>query len=446
MKRLLIIPIILVLIIFSLYSENVEGMDSNRKANLIQETQIEEEILKVYNNSKNEINTTIEVNETREKEFSVEIKGDLNTTKQTVIKLTAVVKNAYNLKACNYFWYENKEILDMGQTLQKAFEKGEHNITLVVKDANGNETNNSVTVRAYNYYSVTELNYDAYYGNLLYTAKVITNHRGQYVLNDNGRYDKSLLTYNKDEKLVSKTVEYYQHPEENRRTEFIYNDVGKCLSSQSFNAEGESVDYMLNVYDENSTLINTRYGTSPDDINENAGLNGKVYYESASYTSIPNTEVNIKEDIVELNDNGQIVYEEHYYGDDKFVNKMMYDEENKLIKVERNTDSFYDSSRTIIEYDKQNNPINKENKYEIKGHSFCHYSSVNTFTNLGQIKSNVSTLLGGECTYIDELKRVYSYDENGRIINIKVSTDNGEIIEGYSTLVVIKEYINEIDI
>ena len=446
MKKLLLVPMVLTLIIFSLYPEEIDGMDTSTKGKVTQEIQLEEEILKVYNNSKNEINISVEENETTEEEFSVEIKGDLNTTKETVITLSAVVKNAEKLEACNYFWYEGKELIDLGATLEKAFDKGDHNITLVVKDANGTETNSSVLLRAYNYHSIRKLNYDPHYGHLLYVERTITNHKGKYVLYDDGTYSKERMTYDDNDKLMERIREYYLYPEENRRTEFTYDNKGNRLASQTFNTEGISINYMLNVYDENSTLINVKYATSPDDIDDSEVVYGNIIYEEAPYASTIYEEVKIPEDIVELNDNGQAIYEERYYGDTKIVNKMTYDEKNKLIKSERSYISKYENGSTTMEYDAKGNPLSVEKKRAMKGHASCHYSSQNTFTDEGQIKSNVSVLLGGECHYIDEVKRVYSYDEEGNVESIKSSTDDGAESEAYTTLKVIKEYANEIDI
>ena len=446
MKKLLIVPMVLALIIFSLYPEEIDVMDTSTKGQVAQEIQIAEEILKIYNNSKNEINSSVEVNETIEieEEFSVEIKGELNTTKETVITLKSDVKNAQKLEACNYFWYEGKELIDMGKTLEKAFDKGEHNITLVVKDANGTETNTSVIVRAYNFKSITKLNYDAHYGQLLYTERRVMNHKGQYVLTDDGIYSKVLLTYDNNGLLREREREYYSNPKENRKTEFTYDDKGNRIISQTFNSEGISIDYMLSIYDDNSSLIGMKFGTNSDDIDTNKVPEyTEVIYDTTSYI-----EVKIPEDIVELNDNGKVIYEERHYGEyDKVVTKMTYNAKNKLIKSEKISNSPYDTGTSIIEYDEKGNEINQEHKYKMNGHNLCHYRMKNTFTDIvGQVKSKVSTLLGGECPYLDEVKRIYSYDEAGNIVNIKSTTDDDEISEAHTTLEVIKEYINELDI
>jgi len=449
MKKLLIVPMVLVLIIFSLYPEDIDGMDTSAKGN-VTET-IQKERLNIFN-SKNEINNTVELvelNETTqekvlEKIFSVEIKGELNTTKETVITLKAVVKNAQKLEACNYWWYDAKELIDMGATLEKAFDLGEHNITVVVRDANGSETNTTTVVRAYNYKSITTLHYDAYYGGLRYMERTVLNHKGQYVLYDNGIYSKELMTYDENTgMLVERLREYYNHPKENNKKEFTYDDKGNRLVSQTFNSEGISINYMLYVYDDNSSIIDIKFGTSADDIENNDVSDDEVI----TYDLSPYIEVKIPEDVVTLNDNGQVIYEELYYGEnDKVVTTMTYNEDNKLIHSVRKSNSPYDEGTTITDYDEKGNEIKKESKYKMTGQSLCHYSSKSTFTNSNQIKSRVSTLLGGDCPYVDEIKRLYSYDEEDNVIGVKATTEGEELSEAHTTLEVIKEYINELDI
>lgn len=450
MKRLLIVPIVLALTVFSFYHEEIDGRDTNAEGNVREEIQIEKRF-NIYNNSKNEINNSIEADETvdenlSEEEFSVEITGELNTTKENNITLNAVVKNVQNEEACNYWWYEDKELIEIGATLEKAFEQGKHNITLVVRDGNGTETNSSVVVNAYNYESITTLHYDPYYGGLLYTERTVLNHKGQYVLYDNGLYSKELLTYDENNgMLLERAVEYYDNPEENRKTEFTYNDKGNRLVLQVFNSEGISINYMLYVYDENSSLIDLKVGTSADDIENNEVEESD--YDEVMYEESPYVEVKIPEDVVTLNDNGQVVYEELYYGvNDKVVTTMTYDEDNKLIHSERETNSPYDEGTTIIDYDKKGNEINKESSYKMEGEALCHYGTKSTFTESNQIESQVSTLLGGECPYVDGIKRIYSYDEEGEVIGVKATTEGEELSEAHSTLEVVKEYINELDI
>ena len=440
MRKLLIVPMVLTVIIFSLYHENVDGMDSNTEGQLAKEYLIEEEILKIYYNSKDEINTSVEVNETIEKEFSVEIKGDTNTTKETLVTLSAVVKNAQKLEACNYFWYENKVLIDLGVTVEKAFDKGEHNITLVVRNSNGKESSANILLNVYDYFSIKRFNYDAHYGTLLYVAREVLNHRGQYILYDDGTYVRELATYDENARLIEKIVEYHQNPTQNSNTLYSYDDMGNNLTSQTFDNEGESVNYMLNIYDANGTFVDTKYGRSPEDIDLTPTEQTVYVYDEVMY------EENLdNKDVLETNDHGQVIYEEHNYGDYKTINKMSYDENNKLIKTERSSSSPYDTRSSIIEYDGKGNAINTEKKYNFNEGEACHFSTKATFTELGMTKSSESTLLEGECPYVDEVKRMFKYDSNGVVVNIKAGMEDGDDV-GFNTLEIVKEYTNELDI
>ena len=444
MKRLLILPMILAVTIFSFYHKTSDGMDISTKDNEGEELKIEKR-LNIHNNSKNEIDEPLQ-EKILGKVFFVEISGELNTTKETLITLDAVVKNVENLEAFNYWWYEDKELIEIGSTLEKAFDKGQHNITLVVRDGNGTEVNSMEVVNAYDYESITSLHYDAYYGGLLYKERSVFNHKGQYVLYDDGVYMKEILTYDeKGDTLLERAKEYYKNPERNRKTKFIYDDKGNRLVIQTFDSEGISTSYILYVYDDNSSLIDMKFGINADDIDNYDVPNDDeemITYDPSSYI-----EEQIPEDVVRLNDEGKVVYEERYYGVyEKVSTTMTYDENSNLIHSETKSNSPYDEGTTIIDYDEKGNEINRESKYKMEDGSSCHYSTKRTFRNSNQIESQVSTLLGGECPQIDEIKRLYRYNEEGEVIGIKATIDGEELSEAHSTLEVIKEYTNELDI
>ncbi|CAA6818461.1 MAG: Unknown protein [uncultured Sulfurovum sp.] len=446
-QKLLIIPMLLTLIIFYLYHTDIDGMPAPQTVTAPSEILIGEGILEVYNNSMDEMNKTGEVNETEEaKRFSISIKGDLNITRDTVLKLVAEVNNTTEISRCNYWWYEGKELIDMGATLEKAFSKGEHDITVVVRDANGTETNSSVTVNAYDYYSIKRLNYDPHYGNLLSVEKQTMNHQGMYVLYDDGTYLKEYSFYDENSNLTERTVEYYLYPSENRKISYTYDDNANRLTSQTFDAQGESIYYSAHTYDDNGTVVTTKRGTNENDlVDEDYSMyEGAVYYEDP-YVVTPSEEDQVAKDIIELNDNGQVIYEELYYGDAKAVNKMSYDEDNKITRSERHSISSYDSRLQIMDYNKDGQVIKKEIKYALEDREACHYMTESTYTSIGQIESEVSTFLGGVCPFIDDVKRVFKYDAEGVVINVKANID-GEEGTGFTTLKVVKEYTNELDI
>ena len=446
-QKLLIIPIVLTLIIFSLYHKDIDGMPTPKTVLVPSEILIGEEILEVYNNSMDEMNKTRELNTTEEpKAFSITIKGDLNTTRETLLKLVTEVNNTTDITRCNYWWYEGKELIDMGPILEKAFSKGQHDITVVVRDANGTETNSSVTVNAYDYYSVKHFNYDPHYGNLLHVENQTMNHQGMYVLYDDGTYSKEYTIYDENNNIAERSTEYYLYPTENRKMEYTYDDNGNRVTAQTFNAQGESIYYSAYTYDDNGTIVTVQRGTHEGDLEDEdySMYEGAVAYENI-YVSTEDEEIKRPKDVIELNDNGQVVYEELYYGDAKDVSKMSYDEDNKIIRMERHSSSSYDSRLHIMDYNKDGQAIRKEVKYELEDRDSCHYMTENTYTSEGKIESEVSRLLGGVCSFLDEVKRVFEYDADGRVVNVRANTD-GEKGTGFTTLKVVKEYTNELDI
>lgn len=450
MKKILIVPILLTLIIFSLYHQNVDGISTTKKGytNVTHEVEIAEKVIEVFNNSKDELKSYLEqneTNETEEKRFSVKILGDLNTTKETTVRLYAEVKNAEEIEKCNYFWYEDKQLISMGAFLEETFPKGEHRITLIVRDANGAETNDSVVVGAYDYYSVKRFNYDPHYGNLLYVENQTMNHKGQYVLYDDGMYSKEYSSYDENNNLTEQTVEYYQNPSENRKMFYTYNDDGQRLTSQTFNADGASVYYVSMTYDDNGTLVSTKRGTSEESLsNDNMAYGTAIYYEDPYASGTKDTK--LPEDIIRMNDNGQVVYEErHYYGGYKNINESTYNEDGQLTKTIRRATSAYDTRLDISEYDANGNATKKEYKYKAEGRQPCYYVSHRTYVNYGQTESIVNTLLDGECPYIDEVKRTFTYDSDGTVANIKASTDD-DVSSSLKTLEVIKAYTNDLEV
>ncbi|CAA6818750.1 MAG: Unknown protein [uncultured Sulfurovum sp.] len=438
MKKILIVPIVLVLIIFSLYHEDVDGMPTTKEGHtkVTQEIEIIEEIIE---------EVQIEKEKKHDKEvFSVEIKGELNTTKETPLRLRAEVHNAHDSDKCNYWWYKNKKLVSIGNVLEETFTKGEHQVHLVVRDANGIEANSTVVVGAYDYYSVQRFNYDPHYGNLLYVEKQILNHKGQYVLYDDGLHTKEYLEYNEASNLIEQTLEFHHQPNKNTKTVYSYDNIGNRLTSQSFNSEGESVYYRVNTYDENRTVISSKVGKNEENLVDEYATGNQIVYYADPYATIEQ-EQNIPNDIIRTNDKGQIIYEErYYYGGYKNINEMSYDEHDKLIKSVRKATSEYDSRLDITDYDKDGNAIKVEVRSEVMNQGLCHYISQRTYTSMGQTESEVSRLVDGECPYVDEVKRNYVYDDKGNIINIKVLSDEDSNV-GFNTLKVVKAYTNEIE-
>ena len=447
MKKLLSLSILLALIVLFVYHEDSNGknIDKNIHKNIETIAKPHLEKINIKNNSHDEIGSRVEENELDDGNLSVIIEGDFNTTKEKVITLSTTVEHAQNLDACNYWWYEADELIGMGDNLEKSFSKGEHNITLVVRDVTGQETNTSVTVRAYNYFSISRFHYDAYYGNLLYVSREVTDHKDKVIIDDDGIYSKKFYTYDEVNNLLLKRIEeHYDNPNENTKTVFTYDEEGNRLSRQIFDVDEVSIRYIEHVYDENNSLVDLKVGTTI----ENAQSINESFISRDDNEEIVNeensTSLDLPKDIIELNAKGEVVYEKLYYGYETVTSKMTYNEENSLIELTSLTTSVDSSRRRTTRYDKNGNNIYFEEQYEEKGQPSCHYRSDMSYNDDQEIASEVSVLLGGECPYINEKKRVYTYDDEGTLIGIKALTENGDMTEAYSTLKVIKRYVNEI--
>ncbi|CAA6810769.1 MAG: Unknown protein [uncultured Sulfurovum sp.] len=449
MKKILIVSILLALIIFSLYHKDVDTLSISKKGYFeeICEAKIEQKSLKIFNTSKDELISDNEQNETEEKVFSVKIMGDLNITRDTLVKLSAEVKNATALDKCNYWWYEDTKLISIGAVLEETFSKGQHKITLVIRDANGVEKSDTVVLEAFDYFSIKRSNYDAYYGSLLYVERQIMNHKGQYMLYDDGIYLKEYSSYDEAGNLVEKTVEYYTRPNENSKTLYTYDNQGNRLTEETFNADGEMVYFVINTYDDTGILIRTQRGGDEESLVEENYTDVKDSNNSYAKTEEIVLKDSRPKDIIRINDNGQVVYEErHYPGGHKSVNEMSYNSDGQLTRTVKNITSPYDLRLDISDYDKNGNIIKKEIKYQLKDELIpCHYINESTYINIGQIKSSANTILEGECPYIDEIKQTFTYNMEGDVLKVNANSD-GSFGKGLKTLEVLRTYTNELDI
>lgn len=391
MKKSLIIFTILI-IIFFIYHKNVDGTNIIEKDTLV----VEQEVF----TSQNEMDRVEEVDKRKSKWLSVEIKGEREVFKETEVQLTANLKNTDVSQRYNYLWYEKNQLIYIGKTLEKSFEQGDHNITLVVKSSNGKDTNESMVLSAYSYYRIKKSYYDPYYGNLLFVERSVVNYKGNYLLYDDGRYMKEFFNYDENGNLIEKIVHYY-------------NDVEEIIQRQE-DINGDDTE-------ENSCASSEKTINNSMDKVEEGG-------ES--------------ERIVEYNENGQVEYEKYRYKDTVVKNKNIY-EGKRLIKSINSSQSSHASRSVIMDYDEQGNTIEREIKDESNG-KVCHYTTASTFTEEGMIKSDINTVLEGECRHVDEIKRAYIYDDEFNLVNIKVVVD-GDNEAKFNTLSIQREYINEIE-
>ena len=437
---------LLALAIFGLYHDDVVGKQSEEVKYTLpheeapqNEVPLYEGVLEVYNTNFDEMNKTTE--EEEEKVFSVEISGELNTTKETEILLKAVVKHAKNLQACNYFWYENNVTIGIGESLEMAFDKGEHIITVRALESNGDATYTTVTIRAYDYYMVIREHYNAYYGNLEYSEKEIQNHKGRYLLMDDGTFVKDSYLYDDEYRMIENKYEYYNYPTENKTVRYEYDEQGNRTKETTLNSEGEVIYVVVSIY-EDGNLTSSISGVDEDSLSsENYKERYNYYYPV--YTEESGNGVENNEDKKEYNDNGKVTYEEVNYGHMKLIHEYSYDENDKLVKEISSMQSERRFNARTSYYDDKSHVTSFERKYGDENGVRCHYKTLYTYNSEGNTKSRVDQLLEGDCPYMSEVKKNYNYDKNGNIKSIDATLD-GE--QGYTTLKVIKSYTNELDL
>ena len=95
--------------------------------------------------------------------------------------------------------------------------------------------------------------------------------------------------------------------------------------------------------------------------------------------------------------------------------------------------SFKDASGATSSVDKNLTPI--EDKLLLE-------EVIDVYNN--NYASSVDILLGGECPFVDEVKREFTYDDNGNLVNVHSVLD-GDAKNGYTTMKVEKFYTNELE-
>jgi len=443
--KILVLPLVASLAFFAVdYSNDTEKVLKNepivKQIEQLpdEEHELSSEIVEVYNTNYNEMNIS-ETNVTESKAFSVEIVGELNTTKETVITLSAKVSNAKNIDACNYFWYEENELLSVGAVLQEGFTKGEHELNLRVLDGStGEEINATVYVNAFNYYETRIQYLNAYYGELEYEDREILNHKGNYLLRDDGYFMKHTYVYDEESRVIEEGSYYYEYPSENKKMVYVYDSMGNRVSESTYGENGELLYLVVFEYDKEGNILKTLSGKDENSLVERS-YEDYSYYGNETYSS-PYVE---KEGRKELNDNGDVTYEEVHHGDMKIVYEYEYDEKFNMLKDSSTMTSPRRFSESNSYYNKEGYVEHYDRKYGDSSGVLCAYNTNYTYDKNGRRKSTENQLLEGECFYLDEIKRIYSYDKDGAVKNIESSID-GE--KGYSTMKVIKTYINSYEI
>jgi hypothetical protein len=440
MNKLLIIPTLLALTLFSIYHYKIEG-----KKIYEQPTVIEKIKQKILTEQSEVFSTKKENNISEVKIFTVETKADVNTTRDYETTLTANVKNANNQDACNFFWYEDEELISMGSTLEHSFTKGEHTITVMAKDGEGHESNATIHLTAWDYEKEETLHFNATYGDLEYKEVNIYDHKGRYIVMDDGIYSNRKYTYDEDDNRIERTTIYYDFPNQSRKWISTYDENHNQLTNKGINLlTGRTLYYNEKTYDEEGNITSSKSGNNEDELHEdyiNNSENEDNYYEYSS------THVAHKDNKYIENDAGQIIYTETNYVEMKIIDEYSYDNNGTMtqqVSTMITNDTKYDIS--IYNYDKEQNVNSSEQIYKTGDEVTCHYKTTSTYTDEGMINTVKQETLDGICTEeVDEDSyKKYSYDEDGAINNVTSSLEK-ESDESQTTLKVIKSYTNDLE-
>jgi len=445
MKKLLIIPTLLALTLFSVYHYKIEGKKIYEQPSVIEEME-----QKVLNTQEEAYTTKIESeedNNTEKKLFTIEISSDVNTTRDHETTLTVKVKNANNIDACNFFWYEEGELIGSGSTLEHSFLKGEHFITIEARDGEGHESNATTNITAWDYKKVEILHFNANYGDLEYKELEIYDHKGRYLLMDDGTFSKRANVYDEEDNRVEHKVIYYDYPRESRQWLYTFDDNHHQLSSKSINIlTGSTLYYNVKTYDEEGNITSSKSGNDEDDLYDDYVESDNDPYED-EYQEYNSTYKAHKEDKSILNEAGLVTYEERNYTYMKTIEEYSYDDNNSLtqqkstmITEEINHDI------TIYHYNENQEISSIEQIYKTGEEITCHYKNTSTYNEDGNEATKEQEILDGICPeYIDDNSfKTYTYDDKGRVNNI-ISSVEKESDNSQTTLKVIKSYTNDLE-
>jgi len=441
MKKLLIIPALLALTLFSVYHYKIEGKKIYEQPTVIEkmEQSIFIEQAEIYSSKK-------ENNLSEEKIFTIKIATEVNTTRDYATTLTVEVENATNPDACNFFWYENEKLLGLGATLEQSFSNGEHTINIIAKDGEGHESNATVSVLAWDYTKIETLHFDSNYGDLEYKETEIYDHKDRYILIDDGTFAKHSYVYDDEDNRIERRVIYYNYPHESRQWLYTFDENHNQLSSKGINIQtGNTLYYNVKTYDEEGNETSSKSGNNEDDLHDDyieyGTPNADDYYEY-------NTTRQVQEgDKIVKNEAGKITYEERNYYDMKTIDEYSYDINGTLtqqVSTMITKNNRYDI--TIYNYNENQDISSTEQIYKSNEEITCHYKTSSTYNEDGSQNTEKRETIDGICSEnVDENSyKKYSYDEDGRVNNVISSLDK-ESDDNMTTLKVIKSYTNELE-
>ncbi len=441
MKKLIIIPVLLVVTLFSVYHYKIEGKKIYEQPNIMEK--MEQNILmeqgEIYTAKK-------EHNKTEIKIFTVEIPAEINITRDNETSINTKVKNANHEEACNFFWYEDEEFIGMGSTLEKSFSKGEHIITVIAKDGEGHESNATTILIAWDYRKIETLHFDSNYGDLEYKELEIYDHKGRYLILDDGIFVNSINVYDEDDNRIEHKVIYYDYPDESRQWLYTFDENHNQLTTKNINLlSGKTQYYNVRTFNEEGNVTSSKSGNNEDDLHDDYIEYGNPY-ENEEYYDYNSTNTNEDSKVI-LNEAGAVTYEERNYEYAKFIEEYSYDDNNTMtqhISTMITDEIKYDI--TIYNYNDQKNVSSSEQIYKIGEEVTCHYKTTTTYNEDGMQDTEKQETIDGVCSEDadDNSFKKYSYDKNGRITNISSSLEK-ESDDNMTTLKVIKSYTNELE-
>ena len=441
MKKLLIIPALLALTIFSIYHYKIEEKKVYEQPTVIEkmEQKIINEHYEIYTAKK-------EINASREKIFTVETTAEVNTTRDNEITLTAKVKNSNNAEACNFLWYEEEKFIGMGSTLERSFPKGEHILTVIAKDSEGHESNATVTLTAWDYKKIETLHFSADYGVLEYREVDIYDHKGRFIVMDDGSFAKRSYVYDEDNNQIERSVIYYDYPRESNKYLYTFDENHNKLTTEVINIyTNKTLYYNIKTYNEDGNVTSSKSGKNEDElhddyINYDNNYYGDVYYE---YNS---THIAHKDDKTILDDNDNIIYQERNYDYMKTIEEYSYDDNNSMTQYIYTTISEENREEiNINNYDENRNITSTEQIYKVNEEVTCHYKTISTYNEDGTKSTEKKETLDGICSeygVYDSFKK-FSYDKDGRVNNVVSSLEKES--DGHTTLKIIKSYTNDLE-
>jgi hypothetical protein len=445
MKKLLIVPILFAIALFGFYHNNIEGKKIYVQP--AEMTAIEDTIILIEKNGA-DYQSKKETNVTKPKLFKVEIGADINTTRDNEIEIQATVKNLANPTECNFFWYEEGELIGMGLPLTKSFEKGEHILTLKARTTEGNESIDRVIVTAWDYHKVVHTYYNSLINSFDTQRLNVYDHKKRLVLRESS-YAKYMVTFNEEGLEEEVRNEYHHHPEWSDIRRYTYREDGSMETIKTLNLNEELTYFEKYFYDEEGNFTNIASGRNEELALAEQQQNVELYEESSNIYYNPENYESSYDDKSKVikNEQNQTTYEEYDYGYVKESNSYEYDDNQTLIKSKR-VSSYQsgDKEISIVEYDQEGNPIRDERVYKQGEEVLCHYNRVSTYNSNRKRLTSENKVLDGDCsnTIGEDSFEIYSYDEEGELKSIKESHEKGSE-ESYTSYKVIQFYSNTLE-